>query len=147
MCKIHWVSYDDAEQEIRLIRDRVFIEEQGIPLQLEFDGQDSVAQHCLAYQQAQAVGTLRVRRLSKTEIPTLKLERLAVLPPFRGQGIGSELAKAVVTQAQQQNYRQIVLHAQAYIAPLYAKLGFQVEGEMFMEVEIPHVKMQLALVA
>ncbi|NEO84533.1 MAG: GNAT family N-acetyltransferase [Spirulina sp. SIO3F2] len=143
-CQVRWVNYLLAQTEIRQIRDRVFVQEQQIPLAHEFDGQDPYALHALAYHQDQAVGTLRLRILNAN---TIKLERLAVLSPFRGQGIGSSLTQAALSQTQRQGYQQIVLHAQQYIVPLYAKLGFQAQGEPFIEADIPHIKMGLTVAA
>lgn len=141
-CQVRWVNYLLAQTEIRQIRDRVFVQEQQIPADLEFDGQDPYALHALAYQHQQAVGTLRLRILNAQ---TVKLERLAVLASFRGQGIGSALTRAALSQSQRQGYQQVVLHAQQYIVPLYAKLGFQAQGEPFTEAEIPHIKMGLTV--
>ncbi|MEM8641322.1 MAG: GNAT family N-acetyltransferase [Cyanobacteria bacterium P01_G01_bin.54] len=137
-CQIRWVDYSTCQAAIRQIRDRVFIQEQQIDPELEFDGLDPHAQHALADYHHQAVGTLRLRAIAPE---TLKLERLAVLPPYRGQGIGRQLVQAAIAQAQHHHYHQIVLHSQQYIVPLYAQLGFQIQGEPFVEANIPHVKM------
>ncbi|MGB0563846.1 MAG: GNAT family N-acetyltransferase [Spirulinaceae cyanobacterium] len=141
-CQICWVDYVAHQAAIRQIRDRVFIQEQQIAPELEFDGLDAQAHHALAHCDRQAVGTLRLR---PTAPDTLKLERLAVLPAYRGQGMGRQLVQAAIAQTQRHQCHQIMLHAQQYIVPLYSQLGFQVQGEPFVEAEIPHVKMGLRL--
>jgi predicted GNAT family N-acyltransferase len=132
------VPYAEAELILKQIRIRVFQEEQGVSAELEFDGQDAIATHFLAHWQGQPVGTLRLRPLNET---TLKLERLAVLPAARGQGIATALTQAALDYAQTQAYQTVTLHAQAYIQALYQRFGFTVEGDEFSEAGIPHVKM------
>lgn len=136
------VSYAAAEPILRRIRVAVFQEEQGVTAELEFDGLDAIATHFLAQWQGQPVGTLRLRPLSPT---TLKLERLAVLPIARGQGVAKALTQAALDYARTHAYREIVLHAQTYIQGLYQRFGFTVEGEPFLEAAIPHVKMRKTL--
>jgi predicted GNAT family N-acyltransferase len=140
--QIHWVEYAQAQAQIRQIRDRVFVQEQQIAPELEFDGEDETAEHSLALYARSAIATLRLRPYTAN---TVKLERLAVLPEFRGQGIGQALTSSAIARARQQNYQHMVLHAQTYIAELYRKLGFSIVGEPFLEAQIPHIKMVRSL--
>lgn len=124
---------------IARIRDRVFAEEQGIDPALDWDGKDDQSVHLLAYENQQAVGVLRLR-----EVPpefSLKLERLAILKPFRHRGIGSELVYTAIAYAQEQGYQQISLNAQIQTLEFYEKLGFEKAGDRFMEAGIPHIPM------
>lgn len=119
------------------IRSQVFQKEQGISSELEFDGMDRDAIHLLAYFNGQAVGTTRIRDI---DAHTAKIERLAVLPHARKQGIGTQLMSAALKVIAQQNKTTAIVHAQEYIAPLYQKLGFELVEESFMEAGISHIK-------
>jgi predicted GNAT family N-acyltransferase len=135
---IETVRYQDCLVAINQIRTKVFQEEQGVSAELEFDGLDPSATHFLAYINGQAVGTARIREL---DADTFKIERLAVLPNYRKQGIGKQLMKSALFAIAQRDKSLAIVHAQAYIAPLYQQLGFAIVGEKFYEAGIPHVKM------
>lgn len=137
LLQIKPVKYRDEIAAIRNIRTRVFQKEQGVPLDLEFDGLDETAVHLVAYLNQKAVGTSRIRKI---EASTIKIERLAVLPEARKQGIGKKLMETALTISQQHKSLAIV-HAQEYVADLYQQLGFEIVGEKFNEAGIPHVKM------
>lgn len=136
--KIKIVSYSEEQQILESIRKQVFQEEQNVPFELEFDGQDKTAEHFLAYWQGKAIGTARLRFL---EPQTAKIERLAVLKEARGQNIGMQLMQAVLERARQRQAEQATINAQLYIKGLYLKLGFEPVGEQFAEAGIPHLKM------
>jgi len=93
-CK--YVSYDRELENIQKIRRTVFQEEQGVDAALEFDGRDDRADHLLAYLGEEAVGTARIRKLDSR---TVKIERLAVLPVARRQGIGRKLMEMALERA------------------------------------------------
>ncbi|MGB7445160.1 MAG: GNAT family N-acetyltransferase [Coleofasciculaceae cyanobacterium] len=136
------VAYSEAISAIKAIRQSVFQEEQGVDAALEFDGKDEAAEHLLAYLNSQPVGTARVRYLSAK---TAKIERLAVLSPYRGQGIGKKIMEKALEIAAHQEIKEVVIHAQEYVKALYVQLGFEQEGESFQEANIPHVKMKKSL--
>lgn len=136
--EIKIVSYQAEIAAIKNIRTIVFQEEQGVAAELEFDGLDATATHLLAYLNNQAVGTTRIRDIDAN---TAKIERLAVLPVARNQGIGKKLMLAALEAIAQQHKSLAIVHAQAYIAPLYQQLGFEIIGEKFSEAGITHVKM------
>jgi predicted GNAT family N-acyltransferase len=136
--EIKIVSYQAEMAVIKNIRTKVFQEEQGVAAELEFDGLDETAIHLLAYLNEEAVGTARIREINAN---TVKIERLAVLPVARKQGVGRELMIAALKAIAQQKKLLVIVHAQAYIAPLYQQLGFEMVGEKFSEAGIPHVKM------
>ncbi len=123
---------------IRQIRYQVFQVEQGVPEHLEFDGQDDQAEHLLAYLQGVPVGTTRLRLLSPNRA---KIERLAVLPQGRGQGIGRRLMEVALAHLEAKAVAEVVLHAQAHLETFYSTLGFVPQGGIFEEAGIPHVKM------
>lgn len=136
--KIKTVQYQDSMVAINQIRTKVFQEEQGVSAELEFDGLDPGATHFLAYINDKAVGTARIREIDGD---TVKIERLAVLPDYRNQGIGKQLMVSALSAIAQRGRSLVIVHAQAYIAQLYQQLGFAIVGEKFNEAGIPHVKM------
>lgn len=137
LLEIEAVEYQANLTAIQQIRTQVFREEQGISSELEFDGLDANAIHLLAFLNGRTVGTARIRELDPN---TAKIERLAVLPCARGQGIGSKLTAAALEVIKKHNKTTAIVHAQAYIAPLYQKLGFELVGEPFEEAGIAHIK-------
>lgn len=141
--QIKIVTYTEALEEINSIRTLVFQQEQGVDSALEFDGRDSTAEHLLAYWNNQAVGTTRIRGLSKD---TVKIERLAVLKSARGKGIGKKLMQTALDLARQQGYETATINAQEYVQGLYSQLGFVQVGDKFDEAGIPHVKMMRKLI-
>lgn len=136
------VKYKAEISVIKQIRTEVFQKEQGVAAELEFDGLDNDATQLLAYMNGKAVGTARVREIDRN---TAKIERLAVLPEARKQGVGKELMRAALEIIAEQNKSTVLVHAQVYIADLYKQLGFETVGEEFSEAGIPHVKMSKQL--
>jgi len=138
LLEIKTVSYHKELENITKIRTKVFQQEQAVSPELEFDGLDDHATQLLAFWNNQVVGTARVREIDQY---TSKIERLAVLPIVRRQGIGKKLMEAALQIIGQQKKSVVVVHAQAYIAQLYQNLGFTIVGESFVEANIKHVKM------
>lgn len=127
---------------MEVIRRLVFQAEQGVAPQLDFDGQDEIAEQIIAYLNNQPVGTARIRYLDEQ---TAKIERLAVLPIARGQGIGKKIMEKALDVAGRRNIKKVVIHAQDYVKGLHQQLGFEQEGERFEEAGITHVKMRKKL--
>lgn len=125
------------------IRRAVFVAEQGVSEALEIDGRDGAAEHLLALLEGEPVGTLRLRLLEDGRIA--KIERVAVLAPARGQGLGAMLMRAALGRAATLGAREARLHAQIYVTAFYQALGFVAFGEEFEEDGIPHVAMRLDL--
>ncbi|AQG82410.1 GNAT family N-acetyltransferase [Spirosoma montaniterrae] len=126
------------------IRHTVFVVEQHVAHDEEYDEFESISTHFLARVGVTPAGTARWRRTSNG----IKLERFAVLPAFRRQGVGQALVQAVLDDvfAQQQTAEpteSIYLHAQLTAMPLYAGFGFAAVGPMFEEAGIQHYKMVL----
>jgi predicted GNAT family N-acyltransferase len=132
------IDYTTYSADIKGVRRSVFHIEQGVDPSLDLDGKDETADHILAYVENQPVGTVRVRYLDHQ---TAKIERLAVLSDFRGQGIGKLLMEEALKIAAKKRINTVVIHAQDYVKSLYLKLGFLPEGELFEEAGISHVKM------
>lgn len=135
---IKQVDYNQEIKHIQTIRIAVFQQEQNIPAELEFDGEDERSEHLLAYLDDRPVGTARIRSLNER---TAKIERLAVLPTARGRGIGTEIMKKALAIIVDRQYTEAIVHAQKYIQNMYEKLGFEIIGSDFEEAGIVHVKM------
>lgn len=120
------------------IRQRVFIEEQNVPAELEWDDADEDAQHWLAFYHGEPVGTARMLRNGH-------IGRMAVLMRARHRGVGSQILRTVLEAAAQQQLREVYLHAQIHALRFYEKLGFIVEGPEFFDANIPHRTMRLLL--
>lgn len=136
--QIKKVNYSQEILAIKAIRVKVFQEEQGVSEELEFDGLDKSSIQLLAYLDNKPVGTTRIRKIDEQ---TVKIERLAVLPEARGNGIGKKLMEAALEVAVSGDYQTVLIHAQEYIKELYLRLGFVQMGDTFEEADIPHVKM------
>jgi predicted GNAT family N-acyltransferase len=124
------------------IRREVFVEEQGVPAEAEYDQYEAAARHFLAYVAGEPAGTARWRFTEKG----VKLERFAVRKSCRGRQVGSALLRAVlddVRQHPQYHDQPIYLHAQLTAMPLYTKFGFRTVGDRFVECNIEHYEMAL----
>ena len=136
-----WVVARDAAYAIRYA---VFVEEQGIPVELEIDDYDPIAEHALAFVDGQCVATARIY-LDEQDPSKAKIGRMAVLKDFREQGIGTALLGEVIRAGMMQGASVFELHAQQSAVPFYAKLQFKPDGAIFDEVGIPHQCMRLVL--
>jgi len=136
-------NQDPAYQEARNIREKVFIIEQKVPVEDEYDEFEESSRHFIAYlDDDEAVGTARWRFTEKGA----KLERFAVLAEHRGNGVGGELVKAVLEDisghpdaAGKKRY----LHSQVDAVNLYARKGFKPQGDQFDECGIMHYYMEI----
>lgn len=125
------------------IREKVFVQGQGVPADDEYDQHDRQAttRHYLARVDGQPAGAARWRPTAHG----VKLERFAVLPEFRNHGVGTALVRQVLADvaAEAPDAAQVYLHAQLQAIPLYERTGFQKVGELFEECDIQHYKMVL----
>lgn len=123
------------------IREKVFVEEQNVPKDEEYDEYEDTSVHFLAVdEQGRACGTARWRFTEKG----IKLERFAVLEECRGAGVGSALVAAVLEDVERNSRsagKTIYLHGQLTAVPLYEKFGFEKKGEQFEECDILHYLM------
>lgn len=129
---------DWAHERARLacVRRTVFIEEQGVPEDMEWDADDAGAVHLLAIDEHdQAIGCARL-------LPDGHIGRMAVLPAWRGHGVGSALLAAAMQAAQTRGLTTFKLSAQTHAAGFYERAGFVVVGGEYEEAGIPHRAMQ-----
>lgn len=121
------------------VRTAVFVEEQGIPMQMEGDEADNTAVHAVAYNGlGQGIAT---GRLITAEPGVGKIGRMAVHRALRGSGTGANVLHALMGAARQRGDREVMLYAQRSAEGFYQRLGFAPRGEPFEEVGIPHIEM------
>ncbi|HEY1130061.1 MAG TPA: YbgC/FadM family acyl-CoA thioesterase [Roseateles sp.] len=125
------------------IRRQVFIEEQHIPADMEWDSADASCLHALARNRFGV--PLATGRLLEHVPGVAKIGRMAVLRPMRGTRIGRQVLDALMAEAKKQGYREVLLHAQLSAENFYLRAGFQRRGEPFEEAGIGHVEMVRAL--
>ena len=135
-------AWKEAELDAFLVRQKVFIQEQGVPVELELDDFDPLAAHALAYLDDQCIATGRLVNLAGDQA---QIGRMAVLASFRGKGIGKQILGRLVNLARFQGIKSIILHSQITAIPFYEKLGFQAQGDIYEEAGIPHRNMILIL--
>ena len=124
------------------LRRQVFVEEQGVPMDLEVDDRDATAFHAIATRDGVVVATGRL--LTDTPVQGL-IGRMAVAGALRRQGIGGSILAFLEDEARSRGMTHVTLHAQSYVKEFYAGRGYQEEGAPFMEAGIQHVLMRKAL--
>jgi predicted GNAT family N-acyltransferase len=133
---VSWASHGAKLREVRRI---VFIEEQRVPAELEWEDQDQDAHHFLAINEAgQPVGCARL-------LPSGQIGRMAVIETLRGRSIGERLLAAAVERARDLGMQRLFLNAQTQAEGFYRRAGFLPVGGIFMEAGIPHQRMELEL--
>ncbi len=133
------VCWHDGEPLLKSIRDAVFIREQGVPAELEWDGLDEGARHALALShQGDAIGCGRM-------FPDGHIGRIAVLPQWRNQKVGTAIMEALLDYARAHDYKQVDVDAQSHAVPFYQSFGFAKHGKEFMDAGLPHIRMTLKL--
>ena len=132
MAEAYWPQ--DAEA-LRSVREPVFVQEQRVPLELERDGTDIACLHLLARDDdGHPIGAARLS-------PHGQIGRMAVLPAWRGRGVGRALLAAAVELAKELGMDKVELHAQCHASGFYREAGFLESGDVFMDAGIPHVRM------
>lgn len=135
---------------VRLIRHEVFVVEQGVPPELEYDEYDATSVHVLALSDGMAMGTGRLihgaEALAKTGVQgRVLLGRLAVRKAARGTGLGAELVRALEQAGRERGGTELELHAQVQALGFYERLGYAAEGPVYQDAGIPHRTMTRAL--
>jgi predicted GNAT family N-acyltransferase len=136
--QIRLANYRNDAPAIRTVREAVFVLEQGIPAELEWDNADAQAQHVLALVDSNPIGTGRL-------LADGRIGRMAVLPQWRGHGVGTALLKQLLELARQGGQHKVYVSAQQAVNGFYQRHGFQPQGEPYREAGILHIKMQCEL--
>jgi YbgC/YbaW family acyl-CoA thioester hydrolase len=143
MVQVRTGGWADLAGDARRIRTQVFVEEQRIPQELEWDDADAAAIHAVAYNRlGQAIAT---GRLLQPQPGAAKIGRMAVHPVLRGSGVGRQVLHALLEAARSRGDREAALHAQCSAQAFYRAAGFEPRGEIFEEAGIPHIEMARAL--
>jgi predicted GNAT family N-acyltransferase len=130
------VEWGREETKLRAVRIAVFVIEQNIPEELEWDAHDAVSIHALAEDAAGA--PIACGRL----LPDGHIGRLGVLSEWRGRGVGAALLERLIALARTRGDARVLLNAQVQAMPFYARYGFEPAGEPFVEADIPHQTME-----
>lgn len=138
MFSVKYGSWDQLQQDAKLIRKLVFISEQNISEQDEWDDQDAISQHFVVYDQNQPIATARL-------LANNSVGRVAVLKAYRGQGIGRLIMLEIIAYAQAQKRPSLQLSSQVHAVSFYEKLGFSIQGDEYDECGIPHIEMVMPI--
>jgi len=132
-------AWDADRDALHAIRKSVFVDEQRVPEELEWDGIDVHCRHALACAlDGSPIGTGRL-------LPDGHIGRMAVLTSWRRRGVGSAILTFLIQLARRNGFETVRLHAQTHALGFYARHGFAASGEEFMEAGIPHRMMSLRL--
>lgn len=138
-CDVNVVDWRLFEASLTTLRFEVFVEEQGVPVELELDEDDPMATHVAAWSTEGAiVGTGRI-------LDSGKIGRMAVRSAFRGRGIGGALLDRLVNEGRRLNLSRVYLGAQLSAVGFYRRYGFSPFGKVFPDAGIDHQMMELFL--
>ena len=139
MFRIRLADWDKDEGTLRAVRHAVFVIEQRVPVQIEWDGIDADCCHAIAEDAAgNAIGCARL-------LPDGHIGRLAVLAAWRGREVGGALLEWLIALARERGHRRVVLNAQTHALAFYERHGFAPVGDPFVEAAIAHQPMQRVL--
>lgn len=137
--KIKLVENRDEMKAAQDLRTKVFVQEQNVSPEEEFDGLDDTAIHAIALLNGKIVGTGRMLENGRGEV---KIGRMAVEIGMRRTGVGSSILTFLEKQASQKRATKVILHAQSYVKDFYKKQGYVEDGQPFMEANIEHILMR-----
>lgn len=133
------VCWHDGEPLLRSVREAVFIREQGVPEELEWDGLDEGCRHALALNlNGGAIGCGRI-------LADGHIGRIAVLPEWRQQKVGTAIMEVLLDYAREHDFKQVDVDAQTHAAQFYRNFDFVEQGDVFMDAGLQHIKMRLKL--
>ena len=120
---------------IQQLREAVFVIEQGVDKNIEWDGRDEQCLHAIAFSDSNIpIATGRI-------LPSGHIGRIAVLAAWRDKGVGSGILKKLIDIAQASSLIKVYLNSQTHALAFYSRFGFISEGPVFMEAGIPHQRM------
>lgn len=136
--KIEHVSWQRMEKHLRQIRMAVFIQEQNVPIELEWDKEDEHCLHLLVIYENDYIATARL-------LDSGQIGRMAVLKAYRHKGVGSAMLEHLVEVAREKTMSSVYLNAQITAVDFYKKFGFVEQGELFNDAGIMHRRMRKEL--
>jgi predicted GNAT family N-acyltransferase len=141
MIELSITNWTEAQSLVKPLRYQVFVIEQKVPEEMEWDEFDGMALHAIVTADNQIVGTGRLI----LDGHIAKIGRMAVQSLRRNQGIGKSILNALIQTAKEKGAQECILHAQTHAIAFYAKADFEPNGPIFDEAGIPHVEMRLIL--
>ena len=138
MLRIELMPWEKARAHAAPIRFTVFVEEQGVPLEIELDEQDPLSIHVVAFENRKPVATGRL-------LPDGHIGRMAVLKDWRRRGIGALMLQALIERAKERGCAEVALSAQVHAVPFYRAHGFVPQGDEYLEAGIRHQAMKRRL--
>ncbi|MBL8309833.1 MAG: GNAT family N-acetyltransferase [Burkholderiales bacterium] len=136
--RVKTATWPDDHATLKAIRFEVFVDEQGVPAELEVDSNDPLSIHAIAWINGEAAACGRL-------LPDGHVGRMAVLQRWRGKGAGAAVLRHLIERARQRGDREVVLSAQTHAIGFYEKFGFIAEGEIYPDCDIPHREMRKPL--
>ncbi len=137
--QVETIDYATGIDALRAVREPVFVQEQQVPLELEWDALDPLCAHVIARDaEGRPIGTGRLT-------PERTIGRMAVLRDWRGRGVGDALLLALLAEAGRRQWPEVSLHAQVSAIGFYARHGFVPYGDRYMEAGIEHLNMRRQL--
>jgi len=138
MLRIELLPWDKARAHAAPIRFTVFVEEQGVPLEIELDEHDALSVHALVFDSGRPIATGRL-------LPDGHIGRMAVLKDWRGRGIGALMLEKLMERAKERGDREVALSAQVQAVAFYRAHGFVPGGDEYLEAGIRHQAMRRTL--
>ncbi len=131
-----WIQNNDYKDCFE-VREKVFIKEQNISKEEEYDGIDNKCEHIVGYVNNEPVATGRI----VIKDGNYYLGRIAVVKEHRGNGYATSLIKEMITHLKQKNISEVYLSSQFYVKELYEKIGFKSFGDVYLDCNIEHISM------
>lgn len=132
--KVEQIKWQDEKSHLRHIRTTVFVEEQNVPEELEWDEHDDSCVHVLGRFGNEIVATGRL-------LETGQIGRMAVLKNYRKKGVGSKMLEEILSIASSMKFKSVFLNSQLDAIGFYNRFGFKEEGGVFDDAGIPHKRM------
>ncbi|RZV12316.1 putative GNAT family N-acyltransferase [Natrinema hispanicum] len=142
MVEVYVADSEVKREDAFAVRHTVFVEEQGVDEELEYDTHDETATHFVAYDSDEPIGAARLREYADS---VGKVERVAVRESRRRSGVGRALMERLEDHAETLGFVTLKLHSQTQAADFYRSLGYERHGGEFEEAGIPHVEMRKPL--
>lgn len=136
------VESEKEREDAFFIRKIVFVEEQDVPVHLELDEYEDSAVHFVAYDAEMPIGAGRIRT---PENGIAKVERVCILPQYRGKHLGNLMMNTMEDHAREAGLTTVKLNAQSYAVPFYQKLNYEITSPEFLDAGIPHRAMKKEL--
>jgi YbgC/YbaW family acyl-CoA thioester hydrolase len=139
MVQLHLGAWADLKNLAAPLRTEVFVDEQKVPADMEWDHEDDTALHCVAVNRMGMV--LATGRLLQHAPGVARIGRMAVKKQMRGSVLGRRVLHALMDAAHERGDQQVLLHAQCSAEGFYKRSGFEPHGAIFEEAGIAHIEM------